>query len=93
MATLEEMEELRNALSNVQFPPNSLGIMVICDSTGRIMFTSLSCAEQHDELSAETIHGHYNRMAVAACHRVVETFNYFAQPGALEEELSRNTLQ
>ena len=93
MATLEEMHALREYLAGYDFPPDSLGLIAVCDHTGKIMFTAVAGGKEHDNIDPEHAHKLFNQMAVAVSARVADLFTHSGDIGALENELKGNTLQ
>ena len=93
MATLEEMHMLREQLASIVFPPDSLGLIAVCDHTGKIMFTAIAGGNEHDNITPEHAHVLFNRMAVATSARVADVFTHTGDVASLENELKGNTLQ
>lgn len=93
MATLEEMHALRAYLAAVDFPADSLGLMAVCDHTGKIMFTATGGGVEHENIDPETAHKLFNQMAVALAARVADIFTHTGDVGELENELRKETLQ
>lgn len=93
MATLEEMHALREYLAGADFPDDSLGLIAVCDHTGKIMFTATAGGKQHPEIDPEQAHRLFNQMAVALAARVADIFTHTGDVGELENELRDGTLQ
>lgn len=93
MATLEEMHELRAKLAEAEFPDDSLGLIAVCDHSGKIMFTATAGGKLHPNIEPDQAHRLFNQMAVALAARVADIFTHTGDVGELENELKSGTLQ
>jgi len=71
MATAEEMRKLREAFEAIEFPPGSMGIVAICDESGKMMFSS-PCG--HVSTTGESAYSLFAKLVLAAASRVAEIF-------------------